>query len=86
MVDGKYKKYQKDFNCSEFAGFRVLLVTTSKQRLLNMRKIGQEIEFNHPQAKKFIWLTTFDQLNNETIFNHIWQSIDGQDDNCYGIQ
>lgn len=85
LLGGKYKKYQHDFHSQEFECFRVLMVTTSRKRLNHIREVGRDLDFEYPQAKKFIWITNDDQMNQGTVFQDIWQSIDGDDNIFYSI-
>jgi hypothetical protein len=84
-VGDKYQRYGEDFNCEPFKAFRVLLVTTSQTRIDNMRKAASNVHMDPPMVKRFIWLTTDDELNRETIFKPIWQSADIGDENLYRI-
>ena len=83
-MDGKYQRYGEDFGCS-FKGFRVLIVTTSQERIANMRKAARDTYIDPPQIKRFIWLTTDDMLNEENIFEPVWQSVDISDGSQYHI-
>jgi len=85
LVDEKYQRYQNDFKCGPFKAFRALVVTTSEERLNNMRSASSALSFPYPQAKRFIWFTTFDRLKPETIFGPIWRSADIRDKNLYKI-
>ena len=84
-VDGKYQRYAEEFKCEAFKAFRVLLVTTSHTRVDNMRQAAARVHIYPPMAKKFVWLTTYGGLSQDTIFQTIWQSADLGDDNLYRI-
>jgi len=84
-VDGKYQRYGEDFGCEPFKAFRAIIVTTSDVRMQNMREAVSRLSFpsNHP--KRFIWLTTEDKVEHETVFNPIWKSADIEDKTIYSI-
>jgi hypothetical protein len=81
----KYQRYQEDFDCGSFAAFRVLFLTTSEKRLENMRQSVSQLAFHRGQAKRWIWLATFDQITSETVFEEIWRSADADDERSYQI-
>lgn len=65
----KYKGYAEDFHCEPFSNFRLLIVTTSAKRVESIRKaLGQ----NPKPLYRFFWLTTFDQVGEDTIFERIY--------------
>lgn len=85
-TDGKYQRYQAEFRCAEpFKAFRTLVVTTSEARLQNMRKACSSVSFHPANARRFIWLTTDEQITVETIFTSVWQSADVADPRSYQI-
>lgn len=47
--------------------FRVLVITTSKQRTTGLLKVIAE------QTEKIFFVTTFENINRESIWNSIWQ-------------
>lgn len=61
-ADGRYQeRYQS-------RAFRVLTVTTSDERLKNLKKITEESGGSH-----HFWFTTFDRLTSDTVFTEpIW--------------
>ncbi len=81
--DEKYKGYGEDFHCPPFSNFRLLIVTTSPRRVLNIR---QALGTNPPPLYRFFWLTTYDQVNEKTILDErIWVSLDASDEKLYKI-
>ena len=84
-VDGKYQRYAEDFKCEPFKAFRTLIVTTSQTRANNMRQAARDIYVDPPQVKRFIWLTSDDRLEQDTIFQPVWQSVDVTDSSYYKI-
>lgn len=84
LLEGKYQRYAKDFGVPEFKGFRSLYVTTTDIRLANIRQAAGVLPAP-AKAKRFTWITTFDQLTQSTIFTPIWYSIDPTDDSRYQI-
>ena len=81
----RYQRYREDFNSEPFQAFRVLFVTTAEKRVENMRQSVSKLGFHRLQAKRFIWLATFDQITSETVFEAIWRSADVEDERRYGI-
>ena len=84
-VDGKYQKYSDDFRCKPFESFRALFVTTSQERLDNMRKAAKDAYVDPPIVKKFIWITTDDSIAGDSMFEPIWLSADINDKSLYKI-
>lgn len=84
LLEGKFQRYVKDFGVESFKGFRSLYVTTTDNRLQNIREATEAL--NIPQkAKRFHWISTFEQVNENGIFGPIWVSIDPHDDRVYQI-
>jgi len=81
----KYQRYQEDFHCGSFQVFRVLFLTTSEKRLENMRQAVSQLPFHRAQAKRYVWLSTFDQITPERLFKAIWRSADVDDERWYQI-
>lgn len=84
LADGKYQRYSRDFGCGEFKGFRALIVTTSDQRLKNCRVAAKALDFA-VQGKRFIWISTYDQIGKTGPLSSIWHSLDSGDEMVYGI-
>lgn len=81
--DEKYKGYGEDFDCAPFSNFRLLIVTTSEKRIANIRT---SLGTNSPPLYRFFWLTTYDQVTEETILDErIWLSLDATDEKLYKI-
>lgn len=86
LVTGGFQRYQADFGVAEpFRGFRALLATTSRERLDNIRQVGGRIAFEPVSAKRFIWLTTLQQVETAGILGPIWRSLDPGDATEYGL-
>ena len=86
LVSGRFQRYRSDFGASaDFRGFRTLLVTTSQQRLDNIRQRCGRIVFDPPAAKRFIWLATESVLKEGDLLAHQWQSLDPTDVSLYTI-
>jgi len=84
--DVPYQRYQDDFGARQaFKGFRVLFVTTSKKRLENMRALGSQLDIKPASAKRFLWLTTAESVDEVRILGQVWASLDVQDGSDYGI-
>jgi Replication-relaxation len=84
-VDGKYQRYQNEFDCKNFKTFRTLIITTSKTRLEHMREAVTKMPFADSYAKRFLWGTTEDQASVLTLFDPIWCSLDTADRTVYKI-
>jgi protein involved in plasmid replication-relaxation len=84
LISGKYQRYQEDFGCGGFKGFRTLIVTTSASRIENMRQAISNFDFAE-KAKKFIWLTTDKRIQPATMFQPIWVCADRADQTEYRI-
>jgi Replication-relaxation len=82
FVAGKFNRYEQDFN-REFKTFRSLLVTNSPKRLQNIRKAATTYQFPKQQAKRFLWGAT--DIDKNTIFSPVWQSLDANDETRYKI-
>jgi len=78
LLEGKYQRYAKDFNVESFKGFRTLFVTTSEARMLNIRQASAKPQVPE-KSRKFIWITTTDKVNKDTLFEPIWNSMDIRD-------
>ena len=84
LLSGKYSRYAADFHVPAFRGFRALLVTTSEQRVENIRTVVKTLPVEE-KAKRFVWLTTDGQLSVETMFQAIWRPADATDNTTYRI-
>lgn len=81
----KYNRYANAFSTGSFTGFRLLIVTTSQRRLQNMRARSTSNALLTPKFKRYIWLTTFEQLSTESIMSGIWLNLDAIDSAFYSI-
>jgi hypothetical protein len=81
-VDGKYRRYETDFG-REFKAFRVLIITTSEERLRHIRQAVTALSFAKPTVKRFVWGAV--AVNRENLFSPVWQSMDVTDQNRYSI-
>lgn len=84
LVSGGFQRYQDDFHCGLFRGFRALIVTTSATRIENIRRVVSAFPFDE-KAKMFIWLTEQSQINTVNIFQPIWRTANINDNNLYRI-
>jgi hypothetical protein len=83
-TDKTWQRYNADFK-REFSTFRVLIVTTSQQRLAHMREAVTRLSFPQGHAKRFLWCTLQNWVRSETVFDPIWQSLDESDQTPYRI-
>jgi hypothetical protein len=81
-VNGKWKRFEEDFG-REFRTFRTLLVTTSNERLQNIREVVTKYNFAKPEAKRFLWGAT--HVTKDSLFAPIWQPLDEKDTTLYKI-
>lgn len=84
--DGKYQRYREDFECGEFKGFRVLLVTTSPVRIENIREACTKLYVSQLNLKQFIWLAGNDDLQKDSVLRVGWVSADISDHKIYQIE
>ena len=68
---------------TEFKAFRTLVVTTSSERLKNIRLAASRLPFENPHAKRFIWGT--ERISIHSFFDPVWKSFDATDDAIYKI-
>jgi hypothetical protein len=80
----KWIRYNTDFK-REFRTFRLLIVTTSPERLQHMREQVSAYKFLDTHIKRFLWGTIQNWLRVETVFDSIWQSMDKDDLTAYKI-
>lgn len=84
LLDGKYQRFAKDFGVESFKGFRVLMVTTTDERILKIRSACDSL--NVPdKAKQFLWLAAAENLSSRTLFTKVWRSADSRDNALYGV-
>ena len=84
LLDGKYQRYARDFGVPEFRGFRALCITSTEQRAQRIREASSKIT-SSDKARRFVWLTTFDALTIENIFDPIWLSCHHADSSLYSL-
>lgn len=86
LVSGRFQRYRADLGAgAEFRGFRALIVTTSQQRLDNIRQRCGRVAFDPPAARHFIWLATETVLKDRDPLSQEWQSLDPTDASLYTI-
>lgn len=86
LVSGRFQRYRADFGASaDFRAFRALLVTTSAERLENIRQRCGRVAFDPPAAKRFVWLAASDLLTDGDPLTTKWRSLDPTDDSLYTI-
>ena len=84
LLSAQYQRYQADFQCAPFKGFRMLFVTTSEHRITNIRQALRTLEVD-AKAKQFIWLTEAHRLDARSFLQPIWVSADAEDSHLYQI-
>ncbi len=84
LLQGKYQRYCSDFDVDKFKGFRSLTVTTSERRIANIRLASESLSESQ-KAKRFQWITTFSAIEDKSVFEPIWVSIDPTDSQMYQI-
>ncbi len=86
LLSGRFQHYRADFGAgTDFRGFHALLVTTSQQRLENIRQRCGRILFDPPAAKRFVWLATENILKEGDPLAYQWASLDSTDASQYTI-
>jgi hypothetical protein len=83
LLSGKYSRYAGDFGVPAFRGFRTLLVTTSEQRVTNIRTAVASLAFED-KAKRFVWLSHEAEIL-AGVFEPVWRSADAGDAGIYKI-
>jgi hypothetical protein len=84
LVDGKYRRYAKDFGTEEFKGFRALFVTTTPIRVQNVRHAASSLAVPD-KAKLFVWISTFELCEQQGMAQKIWRSVKESDSTGYSI-
>lgn len=86
LAKGGYKGYSEDFKTEKpFSTFRALIVTTSWERIENMRSAASSLPHQVHRGLRALWCTTFDALSPETILTPIWVSLYKDDEHTYTI-
>jgi hypothetical protein len=82
-TSSNWKQYEASLG-GNFKTFRTLIITTSKQRVQNLREATSNYPFeSHP--KRFLWATVESQVTEDWFFEPIWQSLEITDSNLYKI-
>lgn len=81
----KHQRYAKNFDVDRFKSFRLLIITSSLKRVENMRTAAAASRLFPESFMGYVWLTSFDRVNSQTVFTDIWQSLNPNDDNYYVI-
>jgi hypothetical protein len=82
--EGRYKRYEENFKAT-FSAFRLLLITTSGERIRNIRTAVTDLAFPNDSVKRFFWITTHGRLQRDGVFNKIWVSLHRDDQTVYQI-
>lgn len=86
LAEGGYEGYSEDFKTEEpFSSFRALIVTTSEERIDNMRSAASSLPQKMHRGLRALWCTTFDRVSPETILTPIWTSLHERDGDRYTI-
>ena len=86
LAEGGYERYSEDFKTKEpFDSFRALIVTTSEERIENMRSAASSLPKRMRRGLRALWCTTFDGLTAEAVFSPIWRSLHEEDDRKYAL-
>jgi len=80
----KWKQHSPFFG-DDFKTFRVLIITTSKQRIHHLREATTAYPFHDSHAKRFLWATTEQEATEDWLFESIWQSLELSDSSLYRI-
>ena len=86
LLSDRFQRYQSDFGaCAPFRGFRALIVTTTAQRVENIRERCGVLPFTPSAAKRFIWLAAADLLTDGDPLTYQWRSLDPTDGTLYRL-
>jgi hypothetical protein len=81
----KYRRFEKDFVCGFLSTFRVLIITTSGERIKNIRAAVTALSFPDESVKRFFWITTQARIARDGVFGNIWVSLHRDDQTVYQI-
>ena len=84
-AEKKFVRYGEDFNCPPFQTARVLFITTSGERIKNIRQTVSDLPFFKDSIKRFFWITTNSRLQRDGLFSNIFVSLDRDDQTVYKI-
>lgn len=82
---GTFKGYGEDFGNVQFSVFRLLFVTKSARRIQNLRATIEELSSENRKLHRFFWLTEARVLQESTVFDPIWCSVDIHDERRYSL-
>ncbi|MEO5987746.1 MAG: replication-relaxation family protein [Candidatus Eisenbacteria bacterium] len=86
LLSGGFERYRADFGVGhDFRAFRLLFVTTTRERLENIRRSCGRIPFEPAAARRFIWLATDTVLEEDGLLRHAWSSLDPRDGAQYHL-
>lgn len=86
LAGGGFEGYSEDFKTEEpFDSFRALIVTTSEERIQNIREAASSLPRKARRGLRMLWCTTFEKLSAERVFDPIWTSLDEEDEGTYTI-
>lgn len=85
LKGGGYKGYSEDFKAPEFTSFRVLIVTTSRARIENMRQACSTLPQDVHGGLRLIWCAAFDEVAAGAVGRDIWTSLQLTDGQRYRI-
>lgn len=86
MGSDHYQRYARDFEVPPFQGFRVLFLTTTRERIENIRTVGGKFPWTPEKAKRFIWLAPREVLEKGEVLGRVWRSFDPGDETLYGLK
>jgi hypothetical protein len=85
LKTGAFTTYSEDFGCAPFTSFRTLIITTSPERIENMRRACSTLPTSVHGALRLLWSTTFDDIAPSRIFSPVWLSLHPQNDRLYSL-
>lgn len=85
LHEGDYRRYERFAGGGPLRGFRVLFVTTSERRLENTRERLLDVPAKMRKGLRFLWAAPMEAVTEETVFDKIWCSLDGEDEGRYRI-
>lgn len=76
LIAEDFKTISTKFNLPDFKIFRLLIVTSSNERLNNIKKKVLKDKVLNPEAMKFFWITG-SQVTDQNILSNIWEPLQG---------
>lgn len=84
LASGGHRRYEQVFGVPAFRSVRVLIVTSSHRRLMNIRAVGASLAFEPSSLLRIIWLAEIAAIEG-AVLSLPWVSLDPGDPAMYRI-